>query len=56
MNRIEIAEIVGRHIADGYLVKNPNRNGYRIVLTEALPILRDQLKLIERNFDVKVLE
>ena len=53
MNVIEVAEIVGRHIADGYLVKSPNRNGYRIVLTEALPILRDQLKLIRRNFDVK---
>ena len=35
------------------MVKNPSRNGYRIVLTEVLPILQDQLKLIERNFDIK---
>jgi len=48
----DIAEIIGRHIADGYLVKNPKRNGYRVVLTEKREILEDQIKKIEKYFAI----
>ena len=30
----ELAELIGRHLGDGSLVKNPKTNGYRVVLTE----------------------
>ena len=48
----DIGEIIGRHIADGYLVKNPKRNGYRVVLTEKREILEDQIKKIEKYFAI----
>lgn len=52
-NSLDVAELIGRHIADGYLVKNPARNGYRVVLTECLKIAEDSRRIISENFDFK---
>ena len=49
----ELAELVGRHIADGYLVKNPKRNGYRVVFTENLDLVKKQKMAIIKNFRTK---
>ena len=48
-----IAELIGRHLGDGSLVKHPKTNGYRIILTEEERLLQDHAETVKKYFQVK---
>ena len=48
-----IAELIGRHLGDGFLVKHSKSNGYRIILKEEERLLLDHAETVKKYFQIK---
>jgi hypothetical protein len=45
-----LAETIGHHLGDGSSVKNPEANGYRVILTGDIKLLLDHAATVKSYF------